>query len=101
MIIRKPLLDAPSGDQATPNSPLRPGSRLLRLWAGVVAAAISASGVSAATSDVDLTARPRAGQVQQVTTVVEVRGELTVNADGQDVRRLPMEARPAALYGTI
>lgn len=60
---------------------------------------LGAPAVDATASEVDLTARPKANQTQQVATVIEVRGDLTFNTDGQKVRRVPMEARAELRYG--
>jgi hypothetical protein len=99
VIIRKPVsLDAPRSHRATPNRLFRRVSSLLRLLVFLIAAAIGIRRASAAGGEIDLAARSRIGQIQQVTTIVEVRGELTVNADGQDVRRLPMEAKAELRY---
>ena len=99
MIIRNLLsLDAPWSNRAAPNRLFRRVSSLLRLLAFLIAAATGSRSASAAGGEIDLAARSRIGQIQQVTTIVEVRGELTVNADGQDVRRLPMEAKAEVRY---
>src|SRR5262245_21016867 len=71
---------------------------LSALLAIVVATAAGNHRAAAATNELDLSAGRRSGQVQQVATVVEVRGELTTNPDGQDVRRLPMEVKAELRY---
>lgn len=94
---RSLVLDAQSGMRGMPTAGVLSGSQMLRAMSFLgLAAACPLAALSA--GDVELIAGRRTGQVQRVTTVVEVRGELTVNADGQDVRRLPMEAKAELKY---
>ena len=51
-----------------------------------------------AESTYDLSTRPEVGNLQQVQAVLEVQGELSLNADGSEVRRLPLVVRGRVLY---
>lgn len=51
-----------------------------------------------APSEIDLFVELAEGSIQDVTTVVEVRGDLTINADGQKLHRLPLEAKAQLRY---
>jgi hypothetical protein len=46
----------------------------------------------------DLSSRPDVGDLQQVQAVLEVKGELSLNADGSQVRRLPLVVQGRVAY---
>ena len=78
---------------AISNFPLRSGLAL------TLAFLLATSHALGAPSEVDLSFSISDGRSQEVTTVVEVSGELTVNADGQKLHRLPLEAKARLRYG--
>ena len=74
-----------------------------RQMAGVIAAGVLAAwrpavAVEAQPDAVELTADQQPGRAQQVATVIEVAGELSLNSDGQKVRRMPMQAKAELRY---
>ncbi len=82
-------LDAGSGRLATLIKSFLRGHSV----AVALIAIVGASALRAADSQIDLAARPTAGRIQQVHTVVEVQGQLAINSDGKSVRHIPMEAK--------
>ena len=96
--LNPPFLVARTSSRRALNRSFQIAVKLVSLLALLAASATGHRHAAAATGELDLSAGRRNGQVQQVTTVVEVRGKLTVNPDGQDVRRLPMEAKAELRY---
>jgi hypothetical protein len=67
--------------------------------AGSLAVIITASAGNAQSDDAaDLIANPTIGSMRQVRAVVEVEGQLKVNADGQKVQHVPLKAKAELQY---
>jgi hypothetical protein len=69
-----------------------------RFGAALLAALLIAQAAHAGTDSVDLTSASKTGSVRQAKVVVEVEGKLKLNADGKEVKHLPLKVQADLHY---